>query len=242
MSPYKSVFILEAVSCRHLFRFLIALFISLRSQMVILVSLYGESLQLWKPRETNRNDDHSLENLDGSLFGSSDEEEPSDTYPLNKDTEKMLEEFHMSGYRDGIIAGKEAASQQGYNIGYKESVLDGYKFGIVRGVVSALAFLPNEVREKLVDEQETRDEFQKLHGSVHCLSTEAAMKLFYGTLITKQGEDKSGEEGSDSGLGLGYGSVSGSGVAATTDLGSYVAELRSLLDKSPKIYASGSDL
>ncbi|CAA7018710.1 unnamed protein product [Microthlaspi erraticum] len=202
--------------------------------------LYGESLQLSKPR--NDDDDHSLENLDGSFFGSSDEE-TSDTYPLSKDTEKMLEEFHMSGYRDGIIAGKEAAAQQGYNIGYKESVLDGYKFGIVRGVSSALAFLPNELREKLVDEQATRDKFQELHSSVHGLSTEAAMKLFYGTLTRKQGEEKSGEDGSDSGPspspspspGSGSGSVSGYGVGAPTNLGNYVTELSSLLYKSPKI-------
>ncbi|CAA7033305.1 unnamed protein product [Microthlaspi erraticum] len=58
------------------------------------------------------NDDDSLENLDGSFFRSSDEE-PSDNYPIIKDTEKMLEEFYMSGYRDEIIAGKEAAVQQG---------------------------------------------------------------------------------------------------------------------------------
>ncbi|CAH2053152.1 unnamed protein product [Thlaspi arvense] len=153
---------------------------------------------------------------------------------MNRESEKRREHFHMSGYRDGIIAGKEAAAQQGYNVGYKESVLAGYKFGIVRGVSSALAFLPDELREKLVDERETRDKFQKLHDSVHGISTEAAMKLFYGALTRKQGEEKSGEEGPDSVSGPS--SVSGSGVTATTDhLGNYVTELSSLLEKSPKI-------
>ncbi|CAN6932277.1 unnamed protein product [Brassica oleracea] len=52
------------------------------------------------------------------------------------------------------------------------------------------------------------------------------MKVFYGTLTTKQVEDKSGEEGSDSSL---------ASVTSTTDLASYVSELSSLLDKSPKI-------
>lgn len=61
---------------------------------------------------------------------------------------------------------------------------------------------------------------------MHALSTEAAMKVFYGTLTTKQVEDKSGEEGSDSSL---------ASVTSTTDLTSYVSELSSLLDKSPKI-------
>ncbi|XP_006396042.2 uncharacterized protein LOC18994753 isoform X2 [Eutrema salsugineum] len=192
--------------------------------------LYKESLQLSKPG----NDDHSLEDLDGSFFGSSDEES-SEAYSMNKDSEKRLEQFRMAGYRDGITAGKEAAAQEGYNVGYKESVLAGYKFGFVRGVSSALAFLPDELREKLIDEQETKEKFQKLHDSVHALSTEAAMKLFYGTLTRKQREEKSGEEGSESGPGSG--SVSGSGVYATTDLGSYVTEVSSLLDKSPKIEA-----
>ncbi|KAH0862727.1 hypothetical protein HID58_079938 [Brassica napus] len=131
-------------------------------------------------------------NFAKELYG--ENEEPSEAYSMNKDTENMREKFHMLGYRDGISAGQEAAAQEGYNVGYKESVLAGYKFGIVRGVSSALAFLPDDLREKLIDEQETRDKFRKLHGSVHDLSTEAALKLFYGALTTKQGEEKSGEK------------------------------------------------
>lgn len=38
------------------------------------------------------------------------------------------------GYRDGVIAGKEAAAQEGFNIGFKESVLNGYNWGLVRGI------------------------------------------------------------------------------------------------------------
>ncbi|CAF2043825.1 unnamed protein product [Brassica napus] len=55
------------------------------------------------------------------------------------------------------------------------------------------------------------------------------MKVFYGTLTTKQVDDKSGEEGSDSSL---------ASITSTTDLASYVSELSSLLDKSPKIELS----
>ncbi|CAG7897285.1 unnamed protein product, partial [Brassica rapa] len=195
--------------------------------------LYGESLQLSKP-ETSLGLSN-LENEGGSFYGSSDEE-PSEAYSMNKDTENMREKFHMLGYRDGISAGQEAAAQEGYNVGYKESVLAGYKFGIVRGVSSALAFLPDDLREKLIDEQETRDKFRNLHGSVHDLSTEAALKLFYGALTTKQGEEKSGEKEPCSSLCSGSGCVSGSrSVSATNDLGRYVTELSSLLDNSPKI-------
>ncbi|KAJ0232781.1 Essential protein Yae1 [Hirschfeldia incana] len=184
--------------------------------------LYGESLELSKPESSLGLG--TLENGDGSFYGSSDEE-TSEAYSMNKDTENRREKFHTLGYRDGVSAGQEAAAQEGYNVGYKESVLAGYKFGIVRGVSSALAILPDELREKLIDEHETGDKFKKLHSSVHDLSTESALKLFYGALTTKQGE-----EGSGSSLGSGSGSVS-----ATNDLGSYITELSSLLEKSPKI-------
>ncbi|KAL1219455.1 hypothetical protein V5N11_015495 [Cardamine amara subsp. amara] len=193
--------------------------------------IYGESLQLSKPTLTFiGNDDDGLENSDDPFYGNQNEES-SDALELENENQVRSEKFHKAGYREGITAGKEAVAQEGYNFGYKESVLDGYKFGVVRGVSSALAFLRDELKEKLIDEQETREKFQKLHNSVHALSTEVALKVFYGSLATKQGEEKSGDEEHDSGSGSG----SGSGVNATTDLGSYVTELTSLLDKSPKL-------
>lgn len=39
------------------------------------------------------NDDHNLEGLDGSFFGSSDDE-PSEVYSMNKETEKIRDKFH----------------------------------------------------------------------------------------------------------------------------------------------------
>lgn len=54
---------------------------------------------------------------------------------------------------------------------------------------------------------------------MYALSTKDAMKLFYETLTSNKGEEKSGEEEPCSG----------------SDLGSYVTELSSLLVKSPKI-------
>lgn len=38
------------------------------------------------------------------------------------------------GYRDGLIAGQEASAQEGFNIGFKDSVLIGYNWGLVRGI------------------------------------------------------------------------------------------------------------
>lgn len=42
--------------------------------------------------------------------------------------------IYQIGYRDGLIAGKEASAQEGFNIGFKQSVLTGYNWGLVRGV------------------------------------------------------------------------------------------------------------
>ncbi|CAH8388153.1 unnamed protein product [Eruca vesicaria subsp. sativa] len=185
------------------------------------------------PKNAVDNPTGNLENVDGSFYGSSSsDEEPSEAYSMNKDAENRREKFHMLGYRDGISAGQEAAAQQGYNVGFKESVLAGYTLGIVRGVSSALVFLPAELRVTLIDEQETRDKFQKLHGCVHHLSTETARKRFYRALTTT----KQGRDSTSLGSGSGSGCVSGSDVTTPNDdLGSYVTELSSLLDKSPKI-------
>ncbi|KAA8519160.1 hypothetical protein F0562_013416 [Nyssa sinensis] len=38
------------------------------------------------------------------------------------------------GYRDGLAVGKEATAQEGFTIEFEESVVDGYNWGLVRGV------------------------------------------------------------------------------------------------------------
>lgn len=38
------------------------------------------------------------------------------------------------GYRDGFLAGKEKSLQDGFNVGFKESVFAGQTWGHVRGV------------------------------------------------------------------------------------------------------------
>lgn len=44
------------------------------------------------------------------------------------------------GYRDGLISGKEASAQEGFDIGFRESVLVGYNWGLVRGVTGYVLF------------------------------------------------------------------------------------------------------
>lgn len=70
---------------------------------------------------------------DGSVWdGFSDGLEKSSE--LDREWQRRHDQFHTIGYRDGLIAGKEAAAQEGFNVGFKQSVMVGYKWGLVRGV------------------------------------------------------------------------------------------------------------
>ncbi|PRQ19568.1 putative essential protein Yae1 [Rosa chinensis] len=103
--------------------------------------LYSESLQLSKlqlgstSNVTSKQsglDDHvkvQLSDEDGSSWCGSDNEvnEASD---VDKEWQRRRDQFHTMGYRDGVIAGKEASSQEGFSIGFKQSVLVGYNWGL----------------------------------------------------------------------------------------------------------------
>lgn len=41
---------------------------------------------------------------------------------------------YQIGYRDGLMAGKETSAQEGFNIGFRDSVYVGYNWGLVRGI------------------------------------------------------------------------------------------------------------
>ncbi|KAL8266907.1 hypothetical protein R6Q59_004251 [Mikania micrantha] len=114
---------------------------------------------------------------DGSSWNGSDEKfDPSSD--LDREWQRRKNQFHAIGYRDGLIAGKEASAQQGFNIGFKESVAVGFNWGLVRGVTGALDCLPDELREKMIKSPETRNKFQQLYESVNNLSTTDALKVF----------------------------------------------------------------
>lgn len=158
--------------------------------------LYSESLQLSKleldpPSTTNCCDGGDLmDGDDGSLWGGSDEEFDIET-DLDREWQRRRDQFHTIGYRDGLLAGKEASAQEGFNMGFKESFHSGYNWGLVRGVTSALVCLPNELKEMLVETQEKRNKFQSLYESVHSLSTTDALKLFHDDILTKKAVEQS---------------------------------------------------
>ncbi|GAV76161.1 Yae1_N domain-containing protein, partial [Cephalotus follicularis] len=152
--------------------------------------LYLESLQLSKLElDTKLSHPNNLQNVpcasdngdfqkeDGLLWGGS-EEELDNASDLDWEWQRRHDQFHTIGYRDGLMAGKEASAQEGFNIGFKQSVQHGYNLGLVRGVTSALDCLPHVLRERLIVTQERRNKFHALFETVHILSTGDALKLY----------------------------------------------------------------
>lgn len=202
--------------------------------------LYSESLQFSRlelsPSSAAHNDHQLLGNdetdlldKDGLAWDDSDEVfgESSD---LDREWQRRHDQFYTIGYRDGVIAGKEASAQEGFNIGFKQSVPIGYNWGLVKGATSAFACLPDELKERLVEDQGHRDKFQDLYKSVNSLSTPDALKLFSDEIMSDKTTQQS-KTAEASGL------TAGSQVQSLepSRLGSYFAELRSLLIECPAI-------
>ncbi|XP_049934305.1 uncharacterized protein LOC116256334 isoform X3 [Nymphaea colorata] len=57
---------------------------------------------------------------------------------LDREWKRRQNQFHTvsrSNLRlDGLMAGKEASAQEGFNAGFRESVMAGYNWGLVRGI------------------------------------------------------------------------------------------------------------
>ncbi|KAL6288684.1 hypothetical protein ACE6H2_006194 [Prunus campanulata] len=188
--------------------------------------LYSESLQLSKlqldPTSNVNSEQSNLHDLDrvelchedGSCDGFSDE----------------LDDTSEVGYREGVIAGKEASSQEGFNIGFKQSVLVGYNWGLVRGVTSALANLPDGLREKLIGTEDQITGLQGLYESVHSLSTTDALRLFNDEIMDKKAREQR-ENADTSSLEAGLAEQ----IPDRSGLRNHFAELRSLLLESPAI-------
>ncbi|XP_058107130.1 uncharacterized protein LOC131250806 [Magnolia sinica] len=141
------------------------------------------------PMPSAQNDDSQDDNdgddvwgEDGSFYNVSDDGSGK-TSDLDREWERRHNQFHTIGYRDGLTAGKEASAQEGFVVGFKQSVLIRYKWGHVRGVSSALALLPDHLKEKLVGELETRERLQNLYESVHSISTKDALQLFHDDIL-----------------------------------------------------------
>ncbi|XP_038891531.1 protein YAE1-like [Benincasa hispida] len=203
--------------------------------------LYSQSLQSAKSklgdmslsnhrqnRPSGSGVDDSCED-DGSLWGGSDEGLEGTT-DLDREWQRRHHQFHTIGYRDGVIAGKEAAAQEGFNVGFKQSVSIGYKFGLVRGVSSVLASLPDDLKEKLAGIEENRSKFQSLYESVNSLSTVDALRLFNDEITTQRMKEEC--------INANTNAESIDLLKQTSDyvrLGKFYEELEALLPKSPAL-------
>ncbi|CAI0560270.1 unnamed protein product [Linum tenue] len=193
--------------------------------------LYSESLDLATAQladPATPGCDLQDDNDDGSLWGGSEDglDKPSD---LDREWQKRRDEFHAIGYRDGLIAGKETIAQEGFNIGFKQSVIAGYNWGTVRGVTSALSSLPDGLKEKLVQPEEKREKFHELYESVNSITTTNALKLFHEDVLAEEAAGKKIKQ-SETGAEPQKGSSS--------HLGIYVEELQSLLRDYPAIQSN----
>ncbi|XP_022138890.1 uncharacterized protein LOC111009960 [Momordica charantia] len=203
--------------------------------------LYSESLQSTNSKlgatlssdwGQNRSSGSGVDDLcqdDGSLWGGSDEglEEISD---LDREWQRRHDQFHTIGYRDGLISGKEAAAQEGFNVGFKQSVFIGYKLGLVRGVSSVLACLPDDLKEKLMGNEENSSKFQSLYECTNSISTADALRLFNDEILAQDTTEECVDADTNSRtIGL---------LKQNPDdgrLGKFYGELQALLPKSPAL-------
>ncbi|KAK4767806.1 hypothetical protein SAY87_002947 [Trapa incisa] len=198
--------------------------------------LYADSLHLSKPEHCpasagNSSDAGDVWEEDECLWDDSEDRLDSST-DLEREWQRRRDRFFTIGYRDGLIAGKEASAQEGFNLGYKFSVPVGYNWGIVRGVTSALALLPDGLKERLVEDPEERVRYQNLHQSVRSLSASEAFKLFSNEILL----DEKTTQSEDSKVTAIHrvSSVQQQSLQPVRT-GDYVGELKELLSASPAI-------
>lgn len=149
---------------------------------------------------------------------------------LDREWHRRHNQFHTIGYRDGLTAGKEASAQEGFNVGFKQSMLVGYNWGLVRGATSALVCLPDGLKENLVETLEKRDELQTLFESVHSLATRDALNMFHDDILASS----LGEHGNHSGVHSDSAALPKE-VSCYNQLGKRFKDFESFLLESPAI-------
>ncbi|XP_042510588.1 uncharacterized protein LOC122085999 [Macadamia integrifolia] len=149
---------------------------------------------------------------------------------LDREWQRRHDQFHTIGYRDGLTAGKEASAQEGFNVGFKQSVIAGYSWGLVRGITSALACLHDDQRGNLVESVEKREKLQNLYESVKSLSSRDSLNIFHKDIVG----GSSGENGMHL-EGHFNSAVEPNEILGNSQLGCHYKELESLLLECPPI-------
>ncbi|KIO06022.1 hypothetical protein M404DRAFT_24792 [Pisolithus tinctorius Marx 270] len=79
-------------------------------------------------------------------------------YAQQADWQSISTQFTNSGYREGIIAGKEAALQQGFDVGFADvGAPIGRELGALRGIASALVSFLSSTNTIPAEIEEARD-------------------------------------------------------------------------------------
>lgn len=115
---------------------------------------------------------------DDDIWGDASDS-PGHASTLDREWAHRQNQFHKMGYRDGITEGQKDSAQEGFNVGFKQSVHVGYKWGLVRGVTSVLASLPDSLREKLFPNVQCTEKLQNLHSCVQEISADDALQMFH---------------------------------------------------------------
>jgi len=85
---------------------------------------------------------------------------PGHASNLDREWIHRQNQFHKMGYRDGITEGQKDSAQEGFN------------------VTSAIASLPDNLKEKLVPDAQCRRKFLDVHTSVQEISADDALQMF----------------------------------------------------------------
>ncbi|KAM3358203.1 hypothetical protein P3S68_021134 [Capsicum galapagoense] len=145
------------------------------------------------------------------------------TSEIDREWQRWHDQFHTIGYREGLMAGKEASAQEGFNVGFRDSVYVGYNWGLARGITSAFASLPDGLKERMVNTKEIQNEFQHLHES---RLTVKMLKVFHDSLSKKLKESVENDNSS-------FCLVDSNDISSNDNLlKNYQKELQSLIDES----------
>ena len=104
---------------------------------------------------------------------------PGHDSSLHREWTHRQDQFHKMGYRDGITEGQKDVAQEGFNLGHRQSAHVGYKWGLVRGITSALASLHDSLKEKLMRDAQRRGKLEDLHNFMLEISAQGALQLFH---------------------------------------------------------------
>ncbi|KAI9262705.1 hypothetical protein BY458DRAFT_515163 [Sporodiniella umbellata] len=109
------------------------------------------------------------------IWAESDEEQTSfhEKHLAEREWVKMQEDHGNSGYKEGVVEGKEVNMQRGFDQGYQEGVLIGKALGQLRGRVSSQWVFYQQILKNETGAKELETLLQEIDaievGSVFCI-------------------------------------------------------------------------